>query len=611
LLICAVPVSLAFANIPGGGSDAGPDVVLMDNGSTVVLDNGTVRATMMKSNAKVTSLLYNGRQMLATDRQIYFSMDGGSSYEQPSNCVYSVKIATPDIVDISLKHFYTNQPHAFDIDIHYVLRRGNSGLYVYAILDHPSNYPATGVSEWRMVWWMPHDATNFLMERIYVDALRNWEMPSVYDLSQAQSTSIAEIIYLTTGVRAGRYDGKYEYSANYYDTATWGHASNVNDVGAWLVFGSHEYFNDGSTKQDLTSASGIIHVHFGMNHYNGSSTSVAAGECWSKFFGPYLLYLNSGLGGGYALWADAQAQVDAEAGAWPYAWLTDNDLYPLSDARGAVTGHFLVSDALKPDVTGASAWVGLAQPDPGGNWQFESKHYQYWVKADDNGSFTIPNVRPGTYTLYAFVSGAVGEYSQTDVAVTPGDLTSVGDLIWTVPHPGNSLAWEIGIADRTATEFRHGTNYFEPFLYQQFASEFSGPLEYTVGVSDWSTDWNYAQINSIQTGMPWKWRINFNLDAVPSADATLTIAFAGSDHADIFVYVNDESRELTRFYPANGGGNALIREGVHAKYSVSYVPIPASRLRAGANTITLVQASTGHAMYDYLSLELRNDFPSP
>lgn len=84
----------------------------------------------------------------------------------------------------------------------------------------------------------------------------------------------------------------------------------------------------------------------------------------------------------------------------------------------------------------------------------------------------------------------------------------------------------------------------------------------------------------------------------------LTIAFAGSDHANIFVYVNDESRELTRFYPANGGGNALIRQSVHAKYSVSYVAIPASRLLEGANTITLVQASTGHAMYDYLSLEL-------
>src|SRR5262249_27960299 len=246
LLIGFAP-ALAWANLPGGGTDTGPDVVLINNGSTVVLDNGTVRATIMKNNARVISLLYNGYQMLATDRQIYFSMDGGSSYEQPSNCIYSVKIATPDMVDISLKHFYTNQPHAFDIDIHYVLRRGNSGLYAYAILDHPSNYPATGVSEWRMVWWMPHDSTNFLMERIYVDALRNWEMPSVYDLNHAQSTSIAEIIYLTTGVRAGKYDCKYEYAVGYADVGTYGHASTVSNVGAWLVFGSQEFFNDGPT----------------------------------------------------------------------------------------------------------------------------------------------------------------------------------------------------------------------------------------------------------------------------------------------------------------------------------------------------------------------------
>jgi rhamnogalacturonan endolyase len=84
-------------------------------------------------NAKVASLLYQGFQMVATDRQIYFSMDGGSSYEQPSNCVYSIKTQTPDIVDISLKHFYITQPHRFDIDIHYVLRRGNTGLYVYVV----------------------------------------------------------------------------------------------------------------------------------------------------------------------------------------------------------------------------------------------------------------------------------------------------------------------------------------------------------------------------------------------------------------------------------------------------------------------------------------------
>jgi rhamnogalacturonan endolyase len=604
IFFCAMSQSLALANIPGGGKDAGPDVVLTDNGNTVVLDNGTVSATIVKSSAKVSSLLFRGRQMVATDRQIYFSMDGGSSYQQPTNCVYSIRTRTPEIVDISLKHFYTNQPHAFDIDIHYVLRRGNSGLYVYAILDHPPSYPATSVGEWRMVWWMPHDSTNFLMERIYVDALRNWEMPSVYDLSQAQSTSIAEIIRLTTGVRAGRYDCKYEYAVGYGDVGTYGHASNVNNVGAWLVFGSQEFFNDGPTKQDLAPASGIIHVHFGRNHYNGSGISVAAGESWSKIFGPYLMYLNTNPQGGDALWADAQEQVSAEAAAWPYSWLTDNSLYPLAGDRGTVSGRFLVADPLKPDLTGSGAWIGVAQPDPGGNWQFDSKHYQYWAKTDVDGSFIIPNIRLGSYTLYAFVNGAVGEYSQVGVSVDPGQTTSVGDVTWNVFHPGNSIAWEIGIADRNSTEFRHGNDYFEPFLYQQFASEFSGPLEYTVGVSDWSTDWNFAQTQSIEVGSNWKWRINFNLDSVANGNATLTLAFAGSDHARMYIYVNDESQALTNFYPDNGGGNALIREGSHAKYSVSYATIPTSRLNAGANTITLVQGSSGHVMYDYLNLEM-------
>jgi hypothetical protein len=37
---------------------------------------------------------------------------------------------------------------------------------------------------------------------------------------------------------------------------------------------------------------------------------------------------------------------------------------------------------------------------------------------------------------------------------------------------------------------------------------------------------------------------------------------------------------------------------------VSYVSFPTSRLNLGANTITLVQGSTGHVMYDYVNLEM-------
>jgi rhamnogalacturonan endolyase len=157
-----------------------------------------------------------------------------------------------------------------------------------------------------------------------------------------------------------------------------------------VVFGSHEFFNDGPTMSDLTAASGIIQLMFNMNHYDGSGLQIPHGVAWQKIYGPYLLYCNSNPDGGDGCWADAKRQADAEQAAWPYDWLTDEKSYPLKAERGTVSGKFVVQDRLKPNVSGADAWGGLYQPDSGtnwqfddrsyqtgGNWQFDSEHYQY------------------------------------------------------------------------------------------------------------------------------------------------------------------------------------------------------------------------------------------
>jgi rhamnogalacturonan endolyase len=603
-VLLVLNVTLAGANAPGGGA-AGPAVTLKDSGNTVVLANGIISATILKSSATITSLKFKGYEMLAAG---YYSMDGRNRYRIPEHCLYSVKTQSPDMINIGLKSVWRNEAQAFDIEVHYVLQGGASGLYSYAVLSHLANYPATSVGEWRMVWKLSPD----LLEKIYVDDLRHWAMPNSEDFKHATRTPIAEIIKVNTGARAGRYDCKYDYSANYWNLGCWGHASDERKVGAWIVLGSHEFFNDGPTKQDLTAASGINHLHFGLDHYNASSTRVAAGEAWQKIFGPFLLYCNYAAGGGDDCWADAQAQAKAEQAAWPYVWLTANPAYPLANERGSITGHLIVRDALKPNLTGANAWVGVAQPEPNGNWQFESKHYQYWVKTDAQGKFRIPNVRPGTYTLYAFTDGAVGEFSKQDVMVTTGATTALGDLTWNIPHKGTRIAWEIGVPDRTAKEFRHGNDYFQGYLWQNFTREFPNPLDYTVGKSDWRTDWNYAQTRYVKpsgtNAVPWKWRIHFNLDRVPAGAATLTIAIASAHEARIDVCVNDDNRVLTSVSPSVQGGNALLREGIHAKYCVEYVSIPAAKLKTGENIITLSIPETGsdatHVMYDYLNLEL-------
>ena len=160
LMVCIAYGQGALANVPGGGN-TGANVTLTDNGSTVVLANGIITATVTKSSAIVTSMLYKGFQFVSSksgQANIYFSMDGGTTYQNPSNCVYTIVTQTTDMVDVSCKHFYVStDPHALDIDIHYVLRRGASGLYVYAVLTHPASYPATTMGEWRMVWWQPTD----------------------------------------------------------------------------------------------------------------------------------------------------------------------------------------------------------------------------------------------------------------------------------------------------------------------------------------------------------------------------------------------------------------------------------------------------------------------
>ena len=625
LLGVAVLVASAFANDPGGGAaGVGANVTLSTTGSTATIANGVVTAVIEKSTGKVTSYLFNGVQMLDTSGLIYYSLDGGASFDIPSGCVYSATVSTTDMVDISCKRTWNaaaGYRHVLDIDVHWVLRRGDTGLYSYVVLSHPAAYPAAGFGEFRVVWKLPHGSTDFTFERAYVDTLRHWQMESYYDSTHAQSTGIAEIIKLLTGVRAGKYDCKYEYAAEYQTIGCWGHASNTAKKGVWMVMGGYDYLNDGPIHQDLTIAESYSLIHFGRNHFGGSGTSLAAGEAWEKIYGPHLLYCNSTTtttNAGDVLWAEAQAQTAAEIGAWPYAWLSHAD-YPLAAGRGTVTGKLIVADTLKPSASAAGAWVGVAAPEEtDGNWQYQGKAYQFWVRADAAGNFTIPDVRPGTYTLYAFTDGVVGEFSKTPLTVTANATNAQGNLTWNVVHPGTSIAWEIGTPNRSASEFRHGaTDYYEPYLWDTMAAEFASPLEYTIGVSTPAANWNYAHSGYLSGGVwtPWKWRIHFNLAAVPaSGSATLTLAFAGSESARIDAYVNDEANLFARFYPPNGGGNALIREGIHSKYGVSYVTIPVSQLNVGANTITLIEGRTSgpteHVMYDYVNLELPA-FPPP
>ena len=602
LVILTMLLTCVGFSIESSANDIDQPVTLREEGDTVILSNGKITAHLKKSRASLQALRYREFDMLKTG---YYSMDGGSDFVTLKNCHYFVTTESEDLVDVGMRRTWTSEPQAFDIEVHYVLRRGDTGIYCYAVLDHPAEYPTTSVGEWRYVWKLSSD----LLPHICVDEQRTWQMQSSQDTFEP--TPIREIIKLTSGVRAGQYACKYDFNAEYHDLGCWGHASDSLNVGAWIVLGSHEYFNDGPTKQDLTAAHNINHLHFGMNHYNSSSTRVAAGQAWRKLYGPFLLYCNHAEGGVQECWADARERARRDQQAWPYDWLKDNADYPLAAQRGSVTGQLVVTDRLKPTLTGAGARVGLAQPGPGGNWQFDSMSYQYWTEADSDGRFLIPHVRPGTYTLYALVEGAVGEFETTDVQIEAGRTLNFGKVVWDVPHHGTNIAWEIGVADRTAREFRFGNEYFHGYKWKRIPEVFPNPLEYTIGRSNWSSDWCFAHTRYPIAGgefEPHTWRIHFDLPQAPNSTATLTLAIASADRANIRVSINDARNYLAEVSPSIQGGNALMREGIHAKFCVEYVTIPPGHLRAGSNTITLKIPNTrlpkSHVMYDYISLEL-------
>jgi len=580
--------------------------MVTDQGDRILLNNGIVSMVIEKGSAHVRSYKYKGFEVL---RDGYYSMDGGTGYAQPKRCEVSIKTNTANLVDVVFKSIWVPgmRNQAFDIECHYVIEKGTAGIYCYALLNHKASYPKTSVGEWRYVWKLPED----VFDHINVDELRNMDMPSSADYRSAEHTSIPESVKLTSGVKAGKYECKYSYSVEYYDVGTYGHTSNKNKIGAWMVLGGYDFFNDGPTQADLNAAAGINHLHFGRDHYAGSGTPVEAGEQWSKIFGPFLLYMNTDKGGPDAMWADAKRKVVEEKAKWPYKWLTNIEEYPAAADRGGISGTFAINDPYKPEVRGGNAWIGLTAP--GVDWEKDSKNYQYWVKTDAKGQFTIPNIRPGKYTLHAYTTGAVGEFAKEGISVSPGGIKSIGSIAWNIARDKGKLIWEIGIPDRTAREFKFGKQYWNSFMWETYSPALPNPLVYTVGSSDWHNDWNYAQSaywNKDGSFSPWPWKINFKLDKIPSSgEATLTFAFASVDRGRLTTFVNDDTKPFDSFSPTlNVGGNALVRQGIHAKYSTYVLKVPVSKLKIGDNSITLISNKgnnrTDHIMYDYISMEL-------
>ncbi len=115
------------------------------------------------------------------------------------------------------------------------------------------------------------------------------------------------------------------------------------------------------------------------------------------------------------------------------------------------------------------------------------------MRGDAQGKFSIPNVRPGVYTLHAIADGVLGELAVSNITVTPGKPLNLASLNWQPVRYGKQL-WDIGIPNRTAAEFSGGNDYFHWGWYLKYPKLFPNDVNYVIGKSDFRKDWFFEQL---------------------------------------------------------------------------------------------------------------------
>jgi len=581
-----------------------------------------------------------------------------------------------------------------DIEIRYALGRGEHWIYTYAIWKHQPGYPAFSVGEARYALKLNPDVFDYMTidanRRRIMPTGEDWDKGAPTNLKEARLMTTG----IHKGTVEHKYDYSavftdtpaYGWSSTRHNVGLW----IINPSLEYIGGGPTKAELTGHLDVNPGGLPTLLNMWLG-SHYGGTAFSVGQEEDWTKFIGPFLIYCNATAAEGSvdgtqrALWQEALRRARSEERRWPYAWLMDTN-YPPASGRGSVTGQLVLTDPWDPAARMSNVWVGVTAPDwlpartgfgrgrrfgtngippsanPGGldrtpvtgrdeggfrpspgaigrngmpvmqDWQRDAKHYQFWVRADEQGRFTIPNVRPGTYWLRAIADGVIGEFVRTNIVIEAGTRTAVGTLDWAPTRYGRTL-WQIGVPDRTAREFRHGDDYWHWGLYFKYVNEFPDDVNFVVGQSDWRKDWNYVQppritrrqdlpvvgeedeadtvemasnvrAQGIESSI---WRIHFNVPEAPGGEATLRLAFCGTHQGtDVEVVVNGESVGRTGTLPST---SAMQRDGIQAFWIEKPISFDAALLKAGENVIQLKSHANSWSqgvMYDCVRLEVRD-----
>lgn len=549
------------------------------SGSDVTFDNGKIQAAV--SGGKMTSLhAENQPNLLNNAGKGYFSYNDNDGFYSPTTLSPQVKINNSEIADIYFVH--TNN---FVVEMHYVFRKDESGFYTYFVIsDNGLAYKS--MAEVRFALRVDKDIFDYAwtIERegamIHPDVLANY---------------VEEIQDATYLLQDGSIYTKYDWSVDrYFDTH---HGLMGNGQGIWTIEASREYINGGPSMQDLTlhgtDTTPILLNTFNTTHYGNYGILLKREyETFSKLWGPAFTYINSGTN--EEIIADAAAKAAEKQAEWPYTWL-DHELYPID--RGVMTGTLEMNGGGEV----ANARVFLSKKEPTWysehlDWQKNPYDYFFMTEADASGNFTIEDIIPGTYTLYAYTQQGklIEELKQEGIVIAAG-ANAAGTIAWDAGDKEQTI-FQIGSADHKSGEYKLADL---PRLYGRWFDSPSS-LSYDTATDNPREDWYYCQQESSD------WDIHFPIvNSAALVDPTLKIALSGTDaNPHLEVWVNEQKVNSTSLGTDSGIRRSSLTAG---KYTLITLSIDKNLLVDGANTITLkCIGSAGDykgVMYDAVLLE--------
>lgn len=546
------------------------------------LDNGII-SLHIGSNGRADKLTFHGMNMLGSSG-IYFDYTckgPGNKALSPSKA--EIVRQSDDYVEV----LYTNTSDDLRWQQGYIMRKGVSGVYVYAIVNGTGSSGSVQLQEARICTRL-----NSSMLNGYVDDSMRGRIPSNDEMKEVENGSTSNPAYVqdaTYKMGDGSIYTKYNWTNYVVRDSLHGLMHTNNQIGLWNIACSHEWMPGGPMKQELTvHATGKSPITIQMlqgEHMGAASQYYQDGE--RKIYGPVFIYLNySAEKDAEALIADAKREAHEQQAQWPFAWF-ENELYPHDRAR--VSGTINVNTGQTRD----SIQVVLAQPDT--ELMEQGKGYMFWALTDADGRFTIENVRKGNYALRAYATkGDVTDELQVKNISIDSEEQHLDTIDWT-PACYEAKLLQIGENNRLAD----GYNLSDHARCYGLWEEVPANLTYTVGESTPSQDWYYAQCKN------GKWTVLFDSPQTFTGQAHLTISAAGvTNSPKLALAVN--GRSLGTWSPSPNDAS-IYRSGVQSgRHHLFTKAFPASYLKQGQNTLTLTMSGIGKnggIMYDCLKLE--------